>query len=310
MTGKNRISRIGKRELEKIADALGDRDRHILESLKAYKYLTTEQIRKLHFTDEHTEKAHSKADLTDTADTTLTHHSITSDYLSSLRAANRTLAKLKELGAINHLTRRIGGVRAGSGSFVWSLTMTGARLVSMFDPALADTERKRFYEPSPSFLTHILAVAETGVRLTGLCHSGDITLKVKQTEPNCWRQYTGMGGQTIWLRPDLFAITSSGDFIDHWFFEIDLATESPVTVVKKCALYLAYRQSGAEQRTRGVFPYVVWIVPDNKRKTSLTNHLSENIRGETKLFVFITMNELEQLITQGAEAFREKKGMG
>lgn len=299
MTTQYQAARIGKRELGKIARSVSDRDRHILESLKAHKYLTTEQIRKLHFAGETTEKNHE----TDTTRLNADPH-----RLAALRAANRTLAKLRSLGAINHLARRIGGVRAGSGSFVWTLTATGARLIALLAGTLPEADRKRFYEPSPNFLTHILAVAQTSIRLAQICRDHNITLADKQTEPNCWRQYTNISGLAAWLRPDLFAVTSNHEFIDCWFLEIDLATESPSTVLKKCEQYLAYKQSGQEQQKCGVFPYVVWIVPSIKRRESLARHISENLRGETKPFLFITMDELENLILQGAEMFRQKEG--
>jgi len=71
------------------------------------------------------------------------------------------------------------------------------------------------------------------------------------------------------LKPDLYAVTASGDYEDHWFCEIDRATESMPTLLKKCVQYEAYRRTGAEQDRLGVFPLVVWVVPDDAQADKL-----------------------------------------
>lgn len=65
------------------------------------RYLMTGQIYRLHFTD------------------------------VSKQAAFFILQKLRELHLLNTLSRRIGGVRAGSASLVWYLTHAGERLLRL-----------------------------------------------------------------------------------------------------------------------------------------------------------------------------------
>ena len=59
--------------------------------------------------------------------------------------ASRSLKKLRELGLVDHLSRRIGGVRAGSGAMVWYITHAGERLIYLRDHTLTPT--KRFLSP-------------------------------------------------------------------------------------------------------------------------------------------------------------------
>ena len=259
--------RISRKQLEAARREVGGRGMEVLSSIRKYKYITTGQLRRLHFTG--------------------------GSERAALRSANRTLARLRDSGLIFSLARRIGGERAGSGSFVWSITAAGARLLAMTDGDVSG--RKRNFEPSVAFLTHTLAVAETAVRLTEWAGAGKPSLITLQTEPDSWRQYAGTGGVARYLKPDLFTVTSSGEYEDYYFLELDMATESPAAVLRKCSQYTAYRNTGNAQREYGVFPLVVWLVPDEKRKISLTRHI-----GNTGIFKVITMDELEPLILGGA----------
>lgn len=103
------------------------------------------------------------------------------------------------------------------------------------------------------------------------------------------------------MKPDLFAITLCDSYEDRWFFEIDLATESPIKIIEKCQRYHQYYRSGLEQKQYGVFPLVVWIVPDGARKESITTHIRTEFAKLPKIFAVITTDELETLLRQNAE---------
>jgi hypothetical protein len=271
--------RIGSSKLQLLTREISDRDIEILRSARDYRYLTTGQIRRLHF------------------------RGAASD-IAALRAANRILAKLKGLNLLRSLDRRIGGVRAGSASFVWTLSPVGSRLLASLEDVENPT-RKRFREPSLNFLEHTLAVAELSIRLLEMgFEDGAASLLKQELEPDCWRAYTGLAGAAKTLKPDLYAVTSSGEYEDHWFFEVDLATHSPVQVIRKCEQYIAYRRLGVEQHGSGVFPSVVWLVSTEKRKNSLKRHISD-MRRNTEIFTVVTMNELYSLIEHGADGFRK-----
>lgn len=266
--------RISRQQLEEISSRLSERDSQIITALQRHRYLLTSQIRRLYFTDAATPAA-------------------------GLRAASRTLKKLREIGIIDHLARRIGGVRAGSGGAVWYLTHAGERLIYLRTQALTPT--RRFFEPSPYFLAHTLAVADVAVSLTELCRENrGITLSTLQPEPECWRTYSEYGTVAA-LKPDLFAITASGQFEDRWFLEVDLATESPAKIISKCEKYHQYYRSGLEQREAEVFPLTVWIVPTVERKEKLIAQMKSAFDKQPKLFAVITKDELEGLIRYGGE---------
>lgn len=266
--------RLSRQQLEEVATRLSDRDREILAAAQRYRYLLTGQIQRLYFTGSTTPTA-------------------------AHRAATRALRRLKELGLLDHLTRRIGGVRAGSGGLVWHLTHAGERLLYLENHTLTPT--KRFSEPSPYFLAHTLAVADIAIQLTELCR-GQHTLKLTtlQPEPECWRTFSEYGAIQS-LKPDLFAITVSGQYEDRWFIEVDLDTESPNKIIDKCERYHKYYRSGLEQRESGVFPLTVWIVPGAERKEKLITHIRKAFDKQPRLFAVITAGELGSLICQGGE---------
>lgn len=276
--------RVSHRELESIRAGLSERDTRIVASVAMYRLLTTRQICRLHFADKATETA-------------------------ALRAANRTLDKLRDLRLLVPLQRRIGGVRAGSGAYIWSLGHVGARLLQRADHADGRPRRRREFEPTNTFLEHTLAVAEVSLRLTEAAQRGDIALVGIQHEPTCWRAYNGPGGGVARLKPDLAVVTATDEFEDHWFFEVDLATEPPSRLIRACLSYQEYRRSGVEQRRLGLFPAVVWIVPTTRRKATLQAHLEAQETISPGLFTIITLDELDGLVQTGPVALPPVAGV-
>ena len=80
---------------------------------------------------------------------------------SALRQTSRLTKHLATLHLIRALTRRIGGMRAGSGATIWHLTEPGHRLITRHDADTGTPTRRRWHEPSLSFLTHTLANGHT-----------------------------------------------------------------------------------------------------------------------------------------------------
>ena len=152
---------------------------------------------------------------------------------------------------------------------------------------------KRVWEPGGIFLNHTLAIAELYVRLRTMI---GINLPVVEFEPVCWRGYVSEYGINATLKPDLYAVTAYGKFEDSWFFEIDLNTEAPIRVMRKCESYILYYLTEVEQRLNGVFPRVTWIVPDEKRRETIKRYIEENHGDYTDLFTVIVLDKLESLI--------------
>ena len=259
--------RLSRRWLEELDMRLSDRDKQVLASVRKYRYLMTGQIYRLHFTD------------------------------VSKQAAFFILQKLRELHLLNTLSRRIGGVRAGSASLVWYLTHAGERLLRLRNDE--NDACRRFFEPSPFFLAHTLAVAEAAIQLSEICSATGMRLTALELEPDCWRNYRSRGVHRT-LKPDLYAAAVSDDCEDRWFLEVDLDTESPKKVKEKCEWYHQYYRSGIEQEKYGMFPLTIWIVPNADRKERLLYHLREAFAAEpVKLFTVITIEELPVLLQKG-----------
>jgi hypothetical protein len=120
-----------------------------------------------------------------------------------------------------------------------------------------------------------------------------------ETEPSCWRSFIGPQGQTEWLKPDLYAVTASSEFEDHWWLEADLASEHPPVVVRKAKVYQRYAATGAYQARHGLFPAVAWVVPDTARQGAIQAALAADRAIQPELFRVVTTDQFAGLITGG-----------
>lgn len=278
----NDAVRISRTMLGELQEKISERDTHILQVIEQHRFLTTCQVTGFCFTDKPTPTA-------------------------ALRAANRALKKLHSLGLLNPLQRRIGGVRAGSGGAIWSITEPGHRLLHHLthdaDPS-GVVRRTRFREPSQTFLEHTLAVADVHLTVQRTTagdppDGSEVTLAQVELEPACWRPYLGVGGVALTLKPDLAVVTRTEAFEDHWFFEVDRATEPPSRIIRKCLQYQDYYRTGREQHRLGVFPAVVWIVPTLARHAQLTERLRADPTIDPRLFTIATVDQLPELLRDG-----------
>ena len=266
---------------DELAGRLSERDWEIITTVRSFKYLTTRQICRQHF-------------------------GLAAGNGPIPRHANHALARLRELGLLTNLERRIGGVRAGSGGHVWQITDLARRLLGehMNEPT---SGRIRVFEPSTTFLEHTLAVAEVVISLQEVASGTDLKLAHLQVEPECWRSYLGPSGETRWLKPDLAVVTESGKYEDHWFIEVDRATEPPNRVIKKCHQYQEYRRSDREQAKIDVFPAVVWVVPNERRRDQLRGRLAREVANDDRLFTVVTPSDLGALVVAGVSGFKDSK---
>ncbi len=266
---------------DELASRLSERDWEIITTVRSFKYLTTRQISRQHF-------------------------GLSAGDGPIPRHVNHALARLRELGLLSNLERRIGGVRAGSGGHVWQITDSARRLLGehLNEPAAG---RVRVFEPSTTFLEHTLAVAEVVISFQEVANVTDIKLAHLQVEPECWRSYLGPSGETRWLKPDLAVVTESGRYEDHWFVEVDRATEPPNRVIKKCRQYEEYRHSDREQAKHGVFPAVVWVVPNERRRDQLWGRLAIEVANDDRLFTVVTPSDLGALVVAGASEFKDSR---
>src|SRR5690242_9100083 len=117
------------RALEQLREQLSDRDFAVIKAVRDHRFLTAHHLEHLYFVEHATEEA-------------------------GARVCRRVLARLTRDRLLARLQRRVGGVRAGSASYVYVLGPVGRRLLG---------ERHRYTEPSPLFLDHTLAVADARV---------------------------------------------------------------------------------------------------------------------------------------------------
>jgi hypothetical protein len=109
----------------------------------------------------------------------------------------------------------------------------------------------------------------------------------------------GLGARQV-LKPDAFLKLARGDYEFSWFIEVDMATESLSTVRAKAARYHDYRRIGTEQAARGVFPRVLWIVPDEDRGEAIRETLTQLPAAAHRLFVGATTADALALLTSEA----------
>jgi hypothetical protein len=262
--------RTGSKGLRLLDNDLSGRDRAIIGQVAELRLMSTRQIEAVHFNIENHRSA-----------------------LSASRTGRRVLAGLTSDRLLIRLDRRVGGIRAGSSGFIYGLGPVGHRVMAL------DTPRPRFREPTPTFVEHTLAIAQVVVDLTIAARNDVLEILSMQSEPRCWRQWSGLGGR-MFLRPDLYISLGVGELEYRWFVEVDCGSEHLPALIRKCHLYGAYYQSGKEQTQGDVFPRVCWLMPDAQRTRRLTQAISEDPQLDGRLFVVCTNEQSISELVGGA----------
>src|SRR5437016_3555684 len=95
---------LGRGGLEQLREQLSERDLAVLRSVQEHRFLTALHLQELHFTDHSSPEAQA-------------------------RIRRRVLARLTRDRLLARLDRRVGGIRGGSGSYVYGLGQVGGRLL-------------------------------------------------------------------------------------------------------------------------------------------------------------------------------------
>jgi hypothetical protein len=216
---------------------LSERDRRVLEDLRCVRLLSGGQIERLHF----------------------------AGLVAGARgsARRRSLGRLASLGLVTTLPRRVGGERAGSAGLVYVLDAQGVRWLDQL--AAFDTRRRvrRPWAVGWPFVQHTLDVAELYVRLRERERLGQIKLRDFAAEPASWFS----SGRGV-IKPDAWAIWDEGPWEHHRWLEVDRATESRPTLMRKLRSYVDFAVSG-EPGPKGVVPQVLLTVPDRARAAAV-----------------------------------------
>jgi hypothetical protein len=214
------------------------------------------------------------------------------------RAARRALARLARHRVLDPLPRRIGGKRAGSAAIVFRVGVAGVKLLAQrgFQP-------RRLDAPGALYVAHTLACTELVVELHEADQAGELECIEVQSEPSCWRGFLGPGAARLVLKPDLFVRIGAGSASeDRWMVEIDLATEASGTLRTKAARYLAHYRSGSEQAEHGVYPRVLWAVPNEHRVGQVTDALRHLPDEATRLFTVRRLDEATSFLAGEARS--------
>ena len=230
---------------QRLAGRLGPRDMAILGTLREFRLMTGEQLRRLYF--------------------------YAGEPATEARKTRAACKRLVDLGVIVRTERRVGGIRAGSDGFVVGLSGMGSAVLDLGETALS--RHRRAAETKLAFESHVLKVSELAVQLSESARAGFFSIEELRGEPGCWRWFSGVGGGQRVLKPDAFLRASVEEYELAAFVEVDLASESLPTIARKCAIYIDYWKSGAEQRLHDFFPRVWWLVPHARRLQAITDAL-------------------------------------
>lgn len=219
---------------------------------------------------------------------------------SALRQTQRHLASLAQQRLLTSLERRVGGWQGGSAVTVWAATTRGHRLVAAEngeDEEVARRQRPR--EVSTTFLDHLLAITEVRTSIEEAVRQQTDTEATVALEPDCWRTRLGPSGQPQVLRPDLAVTVTSPAYEDRYLVEVDRATENPGRVIATC---WRYQEHHAQAGDGGVFPLVVWLVPNDRRRHRLERAIAHSTGLLRDLFRVIRLDQLPTLIHGGPAA--------
>ena len=121
-----------------------------------------------------------------------------------------------------------------------------------------------------------------------------------ESEPKCWRPYFGPGGARSILKPDALAVLGIDDYEDRYFIEADCSTEHRPHIVAKAKTYVRYWQSGREQVETGIFPYVLWVAPDEPRAAFLVDVLASLPPEHWQIFMVATADLSSRQMATGS----------
>jgi hypothetical protein len=201
--------------VEWVAERLSDRDWQIIEAVNRLRLMSGSQLERLCFA-------------------TLAGH-------TRVVVRGRVLRRLVQWQVLIVLPRRIGGASRGSSSSVYALGATGARLCAERQGATMAQKRVRHPSaPTERSVRHTLAVTDLYVHVVELARKQSAHLVVFEAEPASWWP-NGLGG---FIKPDAYACLTRGTVREHWWVEVDLATESLPTIKRKLLTYLDFVERG------------------------------------------------------------------
>lgn len=241
--------------LDALQEALSERDWAVIRDVAALRLVTSQQLERLHFAN------------------------LGESSRSVVR--RRVLGRLVKSQVLTTLERRIGGVRAGSAGLIYALGSYGQRLVAR------DGRATRPGRPGERFIRHVLSVSQLYVDLVEQTRARPgVEFSQFAAEPVSWWA-DGQGGR---LKPDAYVLVSNDANHDHWWVEVDLATEHGPAITRKVATYLDFYNRG-QLGPGGIMPWVLITVPDEKRCSDIVRIISQLPFSSQELFTVALHND-------------------
>jgi hypothetical protein len=195
---------------------------------------------------------------------------------------SRVLARLVRWRVLVPVARRIGGGGRGSTGQAFALDVAGRHLLVRRGLATAERTRvRRPGTPGERSLRHLLAVSQLYVDLIEQTRDDEQVSCRFQAEPGSWWP-NGRGG---WMKPDAYVVLERAGAWDHWWVEVDLATESLPTVRGKIGAYLDFQARG-ELGPDGVTPWVL-ISTVTSRRAEAARGLMRRVPGAEELVTVV-----------------------
>jgi hypothetical protein len=218
-----------------LAEELTEREWQIMETVNRLRLVTGRQLERLHFTG------------------------LSGKSRSVVRW--RVLKRLVGWQVLAPLPRRVGGGLRGSGQLAYALDTAGERLLRLRRNLRHDEHRiRRPGTPGERFVQHTLIISELYVQLIERSRTDDFTVEEFLAEPAAWWP-NGAGG---WMKPDASLTLCTEDVTDHWWIEVDLATEAVPTLRGKFLAYTDFANRG-QLGPGDVLPRILVTVPTDYR---------------------------------------------
>jgi hypothetical protein len=254
-----------------LRERLSERDWQIIEIVNRLRLVSGIQLERLHFQ-------------------TLTGHA-----RSVVRG--RVLRRLVNWRVLTVLPRRVGGAARGSSGSVFALGAAGVRLCAERQTGAAVPQRIRHPgAPTERSVRHTLAVSEFAVSVVEQARLHGAQIGAFGAEPASWWP-NGLGG---FLKPDAYVCLARGTVREHWWIEIDLATESLPTITRKLLAYLDFVERG-QLGPGGLVPRVLVSGNTPARCAGLRSAISNLPPPASDLFVALADHEAAVYLLQSLQ---------
>jgi hypothetical protein len=262
---------LGPAHAEWVAERLTDRDWRIVEGVNTLRLLRGQQIERLFFSD-------------------------LAAGRSRVASRSRAMQRLVAWRVLVPLPRRIGGAGRGSTALAYALDSCGQRLIR--ERLLEAGQLPRVRRPGPPTertVRHILAVSEAFVSLTEAAREHGFTVKQFAAEPASWWP----NGQNGYIKPDAYTVLTNGRVSDHWWCELDLATESLPAVKRQLTTYVDFWNGGQlGPGNRDMVPRVVVATTTPERQRAISKLATSLPSAPSEFFLIVQIHELANALYQ------------